>query len=71
MNRPAIALGIGIAVFVLWYFVVLELVWMRDGMGIALGVSLALNAALLFRAATSQHSVDASTDQRQQLSTDA
>jgi len=65
MNRPAQSLGIGIAVFLLWYFVALEVMWTRTGMGIALGVSIALNAALLFWVAAARRSVDAPTNRVQ------
>lgn len=58
MNRPVWTLGVGIGVFLLWYFVALEVVWIRDGISIALGVSLALNAALLTWLATMPRSVD-------------
>ena len=47
MNRTTLSVGVGLAVFALWYFVVLNIVWMRDGMSIALGASLAVNASLL------------------------
>ena len=58
MNRPAWTLGVGIGVFILWYFVVLEVVWRRDGISIALGISLALNTALLTWLATAPRSIE-------------
>lgn len=48
MNRTTATFGIGTVVFLLWYFLALEIVWVRDGMSIALGLSLGLNASLLF-----------------------
>jgi len=48
MNRTIATFGIGTVVFLLWYFVALEVVWVRDGMSISLGLSLGLNASLLF-----------------------
>lgn len=61
MNRITLSICVGLALFALWYFVVLNIVWMRDGMSIAMGASLAVNVSLLTwlvsapRAAAPQH----------------
>lgn len=46
-NIAGMALAVGVGVFALWYLVVLAYVFPRTGMGIAFGVSIAVNAAVL------------------------
>jgi hypothetical protein len=62
VNRPIIGIALGIGVFLVWYFVALDVLWARDGMGVALGASLGLNAALLYWIATAPRASNAALD---------
>ena len=46
MSRLTLSFTAGVAAILVWYFVALEFVWQRSGISVALGVSLALNAAM-------------------------
>ncbi len=47
MRDMVVSAVVGLVVFLVWNFGVLDVVWMRDGVGILLAISLAVNAALI------------------------
>lgn len=47
MNKQLKLALVGVGVFALWWFLVVDVVWQSSGLVIVLGISVALNAALL------------------------
>ena len=64
MRDLVVSAVVGLAVFLLWSFGVLDVVWMRDAMGIALGISLGGNGAMVTWLALQSKST---TEESQQL----